>query len=158
MTMPIQLTICRFRELWKLLKDSKYDAIISITDPYKEQPAQTIVTRNRREFLLKYCPNVLCLDFEDNDFVSAAVVNEIIAFAKTLPPNARLLAHCMVGRCRSTAAALIVLRECGLDYGAAYTEVMRVRPIARPNIKMLCLYGEIVARRMGTFEEDLVSE
>lgn len=139
---PLQLTICRVGELAQLLKTNTFDAIISIKDPSNNPLHRVKKNRKRLAQLSKYCATVLCLDFEDNEFVTPDVVTAIVEFAKTLPLGARVLVHCMAGRCRSTAAGIIALRVKGMDYTSAFAEVLRVRPIAAPNATMLRLYSE----------------
>lgn len=142
MSAPLQLTICRVGELGQLLKTNTFDAIISIKDPTNNPLHRAKKNRKRQAQLSKHCAAVLCLDFEDDEFVTPNVVAAIVEFAKTLPLGARTLVHCMAGRCRSTAAAVIALRVKGMDYGSALAEVLRVRPIAEPNLTMLRLYAE----------------
>lgn len=143
---PLQLTICRVGELAQQLKTNQFDAIISIKDPSNNPLYREKKKRKRAAQLAKHCAAVLCLDFEDDEFVPAEVVAAIVEFAKTLPDGARLLVHCMAGRCRSTAAAIIALRVKGMDYGSAQAEVLRVRPIAAPNLAMLRLYAQTLAQ------------
>jgi len=141
---PLDLTICGIGELNELFETRKFDAIISILDPSGNSGWFVKHNEKRAERLRRHCDTTLCMDFCDDDFVPYAAVVEIITFVRQLPPGARLLVHCAAGISRSTAAALIALREHGVDYEGALAEVLRVRDIAQPNAMMLLLYKRFV--------------
>lgn len=62
-------------------------------------------------------------------------VEEILAWARELPPDARLLVHCYAGISRSTAAALaIMVQDMGRDsIGDAIDRLLDIRRSACPN-------------------------
>lgn len=144
MTVPFELTICRAAEVMQLTNSNRYDAIISIKDPCRCPILQERRIGKRRDRLSTRCKLLLCIDFSDNEFVPRTVVYDIAQFAKQLQPGMKVLVHCMLGISRSTAAAMIVLREHGMDYAGARAEVFRVRPLASPNFTMLRLYREMI--------------
>jgi len=62
-------------------------------------------------------------------------VERLLAWAKNLPQDSKLLIHCQAGVSRSTAAALAIkVQELGVDrIDEAVTWLLRIRPQACPN-------------------------
>lgn len=60
-------------------------------------------------------------------------VESILDFTKDLKDSDRLLVHCHQGLSRSTAAAIGVMLQHGMDYQQAYEHVESVRDILLPN-------------------------
>jgi predicted protein tyrosine phosphatase len=75
----------------------------------------------------------------------------LLAFARDLAQlqEAHLLVHCHAGVSRSTAAAILVLAQICPEHSAdeAVREVVRLRPRAWPNLRMLELGDDILGRR-----------
>ena len=61
-------------------------------------------------------------------------LQRIFSFTERLSAADRLLVHCLVGQSRSTAIAIGVLMQHGLDYEMAYATVAQLRPILQPNL------------------------
>jgi predicted protein tyrosine phosphatase len=78
-------------------------------------------------------------------------VELLLAFTRDLGQSqpAHLLIHCHAGVSRSTAAANLVLAQMRPDWPAeeALREVVRLRPRAWPNLRILELGDEILGRR-----------
>lgn len=77
-------------------------------------------------------------DVIDQDYPMAPTreqVREILAWAKGLPDDARLLVHCYAGISRSTAAALaIMVQDMGVNsIDDAIGRLLSIRPSACPN-------------------------
>lgn len=134
--------------LWITIGDSSpeqyYDAVISI----RARPSQCQCCRRSckqqkalwRNEMSHRAARVLCLYFEKNNFSTASFVEKLIAFTKTLPLYARVLFDCRKSRSRCTAAAIILLREAGLDQVSAFKEVQRAQPTLTPNFSIVRLY------------------
>lgn len=151
---PLRLTICAKREACELMRSSEYDALISINDP-SERPNFTWHHKKREHHRRKFQAALdtglpedelprpsLFLWFwdtlvEERDAPDIGHIRVIRAFAASLPFGSRLLIHCRMGISRSTAAAIIALKQCGMSGIAATIEVLRLRPIAIPNTLML---------------------
>jgi len=58
---------------------------------------------------------------------------EVLEFTKNLTDDDRLLIHCFAGMSRSTAFAIAVLIQHGMDYVEAFKHVAMIRPILLPN-------------------------
>lgn len=77
-------------------------------------------------------------------------IEVLLAFARDLvaSPQAHLLIHCHAGVSRSTAAATLILAQRRPDRPAdeALREVVRLRPQAWPNLRIIELGDEILGR------------
>ncbi len=74
---------------------------------------------------------------------------ELIAFAKSLPAHVEnVLVHCKRGRCRSTAAALIIQVARGMDEAAALKQLLEETPKAAPNGWMLRIADAILGTEL----------
>lgn len=145
-TIPLVLTICGLHEIPLALITTQFDAIVSITDP-DDGLMENRHVRRRRNTIRRHGAKVLFLAFHDVVEENKAHVMPrphhvaaIVAFARQLQPGTKVLVHCMAGISRSTAAAVIMLRELGVPYHEALTHIMAVRPQAQPNGLMLNLY------------------
>ena len=82
-------------------------------------------------------------------------VARLLAFGRDLaaePPGAaRLLVHCHMGVSRSTASAALVLAQALPDRpgGEVFREIMRVRPQAWPNLRLLEIGDAMLTRGGG---------
>ena len=81
-------------------------------------------------------------------------IETLLRFGRTLlgqpPSNAHLLVHCHAGVSRSTAAMALILAQSRPDSPAAdaLAEVVRIRPQAWPNLRMIEL-GDMLLGRGG---------
>lgn len=80
-------------------------------------------------------------------------LERVLAFGQRLTAEAgaqdHLLVHCHMGISRSTAAMALILAQARPDRPAveALAEVVRIRPQAWPNLRMLEIGGDILGRR-----------
>lgn len=80
-------------------------------------------------------------------------LERVLAFGQRLTAEAgadhHLLVHCHMGISRSTAAMALILTQARPDRPAveALAEVVRIRPQAWPNLRMLEIGGDILGRR-----------
>lgn len=79
-------------------------------------------------------------------------VERLLAFGRDLlaepAPSAHLLVHCWAGVSRSTAAMTLLLAQARPDRSAeeALAEVVRIRPIAWPNLRMIEIGDAMLGR------------
>jgi predicted protein tyrosine phosphatase len=72
---------------------------------------------------------------------------ELLNFTKDLTDDDRLLIHCFAGMSRSTAFAVAVLIQHGMDYDKAFDHVALLRPILLPNRLIIKLVDQYFALR-----------
>ena len=157
----VNLTICAFADVADLLKNNKYNAVISIKNP-KENDNWTNMELIKRFRRFKDHQNqtienehILCMSFLDTndpfrrDSPCNHHIGKIITLAnnlknhmKTNPEPLSVLIHCIAGISRSTASALILLEELGYPIIKAITKVYATRSIANPNNLMLKMYRD----------------
>jgi len=68
-----------------------------------------------------------------------AHLDQVLAFTADLTAMDRLLVHCFAGISRSTAAAIAVLIQHGIDYAEAFKMVAAERPMLLPNRALIRL-------------------
>lgn len=66
----------------------------------------------------------------------------ILEFTKTIPDYGRVLLHCHAGISRSTAVAIAVLIQHGMDYREALAHVQKIRDVLLPNYRIVRLIDE----------------
>lgn len=105
----------------------------------------------RERHLTVYCDDVVNPDMPQAP--TREHVEQILAFGRRLPEDARLLVHCEAGVSRSTAAAFLILTQhIGGAGGAgekhnveqAAARLLAARPQARPNPLILKYGAEIL--------------
>jgi predicted protein tyrosine phosphatase len=76
-------------------------------------------------------------------------VADILSFGRQLSAHTHLLVHCHAGVSRSTAAMTLILAQAVPDVPAdrIFGEVLRIRPQAWPNLRMLEFGDAMLARR-----------
>lgn len=115
-----------------------HDAVISIEDVETSRRLRVDPSSGVEQLVLQFDD----LDFDDGitAVATAAHVAQALDFARR-HRGRKLLVHCQAGQCRSPAIALAILRD-GMGAGSeveAVTELLRVRPIAAPNLLALKL-------------------
>lgn len=146
--MPFDLTICGIEEL-ACRCEAGVTHVLSILDPgWPEPQPLSIFSVNRRlklrfHDIIETQPGWTAPERWD--------VELLLAFARdvTVSRETHLLIHCHAGVSRSTAAAALVMAQTRPDRTAdeVLQEVVRLRPRAWPNLRMLELGGEILGRR-----------
>ncbi len=149
---PFDVTICGIDELGAL-GDRGVTHILSLLDPGWPTPdAFAEFTGHRR------------LDLRFHDIIEAAPgwrapeaedVERLLAFGRDLAGDcAHLVVHCQMGISRSSAATWLVLAQARPDRSAAdiLAEIVRIRPYAWPNLRMVEL-GDAMLNRGGALIE-----
>ncbi|HJY47254.1 MAG TPA: protein-tyrosine-phosphatase [Stellaceae bacterium] len=146
--MPFQLTICGIEELEGHCAEG-VTHVLSILDPGWPEPDSLsrfdINRRLRLRFhdVIESHPGWIAPERWD--------VELLLAFSRdlTMANKVHLLVHCHAGVSRSTAAATLVMAQTCPDRPAAEVlqEVVRLRPRAWPNLRILELGDEILGRR-----------
>lgn len=118
---------------------------------YKQWPTR-IVSLTGTETLY-YGPHHLHVRVDDVGFVghnvrspSKAHLSEVFAFTADLRSRDRLVVHCHVGQSRSTAVAIGIMMQHGMDYKQAFDHVESVRSVLMPNplfIKLIDEYFQV---------------
>ncbi len=158
----VHLTILSLYGTHKLIcmnDSSKYDYVISISDPLTHccsttqkrliEIEETAKTKWKTRHFLRHC----YLD-ERDDISSEGPkfihMMEIISLAIELkeachktPPS--VLIHCYAGISRSTASAMILLRELGYTLPEIKKYIIEQSPWANPNTKLLQYYDAFVS-------------
>jgi predicted protein tyrosine phosphatase len=145
---PFQITICGLDELAGHCAVG-VSHVLSILDPGWPEPAPLNDFEINRRLRLRF-----------HDVIEAQPgwiaperwdIELLLAFGRDLAASAdtHLLIHCHAGVSRSTAAAILVLAQTRPDRPAdeALREVVRLRPRAWPNLRILELGDEILGRR-----------
>jgi predicted protein tyrosine phosphatase len=145
---PFQVTICGLDELAGHCAQG-VSHVLSILDPGWPEPAPLNIFEVNRRLKLRFHdvietqPGWIAPERWD--------VELLLAFGRDLvvSKNTHLLIHCHAGVSRSTAAAILVLAQTRPDRPAdeALREVVRLRPRAWPNLRILELGDEILGRR-----------
>jgi predicted protein tyrosine phosphatase len=145
---PFQVTICGIEELEGHCARG-VTHVLSILDPGWPEPDSLsrfdINRRLRLRFhdVIESQPGWIAPERWD--------VELLLAFSRdlTMANEAHLLVHCHAGVSRSTAAATLVMAQTCPDRPAAEVlqEVVRLRPRAWPNLRILEFGDEILGRR-----------
>jgi len=144
----IDLIITSRQLAGKILNNPNHhiDFLISIGDPDRDPPSGFFYIRKENKLHLQFW-DIRYYTKEPN-IPSVEHVQKIIDFTRDTirpacidyPTTPVVLIHCEAGISRSAAIAEIVLEELGLTEQEAISEVLRVRPQARPNQYLLSLY------------------
>jgi predicted protein tyrosine phosphatase len=150
MLSPFTVTICGLSELGEHRK-AGVTHVLSILDPGWPDPPDF-------EFWDKH--DRLKLNFDDviDDGSESGLtpplidhVSAVLAFGKSLPKKTpvHLLVHCHAGISRSTAAAILVLaqREPKRSEHEIVAEIVRQRPKAWPNLRMIEMGDDMLLRQ-----------
>lgn len=140
----VNLEICSRDEALKRMNTSKYDAVFSIDNPPSARRGKAEVDRRNQE-VRALVPNAEFFFFYDkpgrtSETNRRAVLNaarRIAAKSQELHDNARVLLHCVQGRCRSPAAAIVLLRAIGHTTEEARAIVKHLVPKSTPYEEML---------------------
>ena len=145
---PFQVTICGIGELG-LHCEAGVTHVLSLLDPGTPEPEAFGVFDTHRRLELRFHDVIDadpgCVPPERPD------VEQLLSFGRDLA-NAKgthLLVHCHAGVSRSTAAATLILAQARPDRPAeeALQTMVRRRPRAWPNLRMLELGDALLGRR-----------
>ena len=141
--LPAVHSLAEARQVW-----ADFTAIISIEDVGVEEDRSFRLPSDVSR------PPHLRLAFDDIDepvegYVGATAeqVTEALEFARK-HHDKRLLVHCHSGQCRSAALALgIIAERFGMGHeDEAVAKLLEIRPIAAPNLIVLALLDQVLAR------------
>ena len=134
MTAMPSLVVCPLREATARIQSGSVTHAVSLVDPDTE-----IVHR---------APCHLVLAMEDSlcgaGSPDAGHVAAMVAFIRTMPPDARLLVHCHAGIGRSPAAAIGMLAAIGHSPEDAVAKVAAIRPFMMPNKAIIGHFDDIL--------------
>lgn len=143
---PYRLTICGLDEL-EAHGDAEVSHVLSLLDPDTPEPAVG------RLFGDVWAHRVLRFHDIDRSMPGGRApapddVSDVLSFGRELrdaPARSHVLVHCHAGVSRSTAAAVILMAQQNPGRETeALAAVTALRPIARPNPRMLALADEIL--------------
>lgn len=148
---PFRITVCGIKELEGFV-GTGVSHVLSILDPGEAEPeAYYKFDRHRR------------LDLRFHDIIEEQPemlapqpdhVRELLAFGRELDADPRpthLIVHCHMGVSRSSASMMLLLAQ-ALPHRSAQevaSEVVRIRPIAWPNLRLITM-GDALLKRNGT--------
>ena len=145
---PFQVTICGIGELG-LHCEAGVTHVLSLLDPGSPEPEAFGIFDPHRRLELRFHDVIDadpgCVPPERPD------VEQLLSFGRDLAnaKGAHLLVHCHAGVSRSTAAATLILAQARPDRPAeeALQTVVRRRPRAWPNLRILELGDALLGRR-----------
>jgi predicted protein tyrosine phosphatase len=162
---PFRITICGIEELAGHC-EAGASHVLSILDPAWPVPDAFGAYGGHERLELRF--HDVIEDFPGTLPPQEGDVARLLAFGRDLvaepPEGAHLLVHCHAGISRSTAAMTLILAQARPDLPARdiLREVLRVRPKAWPNLRiiemgdaMLARNGEVVAAAAEIYQRQL---
>jgi predicted protein tyrosine phosphatase len=163
---PFRITVCGIEEL-SGHHDANVSHVLSILDPEWPVPEVFGAFGEHARLELRFHD---IIDERNADVIAPRKedVAELLTFGRGLmddpQSDAHLLIHCHAGVSRSTASMALILAQTLPDMPASriFEEVLRIRPQAWPNLRMLELgdaqlkrRGELVAAAAGVYRTQL---
>ncbi len=137
---PFEITVCGIQELHGYCERG-VSHVLSILDPDYPEPEAFGAYGEHQRLELRFHD---IIDTQEGMTAPAAAdVERLLAFGHDLlrqrPDAGHLLVHCHAGVSRSTAAMSLLLAQARPDRppAEAMAEVVRIRPIAWPNLRMI---------------------
>lgn len=146
---PFRITVCGIEELGSYCAVG-VSHVLSILDPGFPEPSAFGAFGEHERLELRFHDTI-----DERDGLIApqrADVERLLRFGEELlrepPPDAHLLVHCHAGISRSTAAMAALLAQARPDRPAAeaVAEVLRIRPYAWPNLRIVELGDALLGR------------
>jgi predicted protein tyrosine phosphatase len=146
---PFAITVCGISELENYV-GTGVSHVLSILDPPEAEPAA----------FYRFDPHQR-LDLRFNDIIEESPgylapqeshVRDLLAFGRRLdrdPKPSHLLVHCHMGISRSSASMMLLLAQALPDRPAEAIaqEILRIRPQAWPNLRIITLGDEVLERK-----------
>jgi predicted protein tyrosine phosphatase len=132
--MPFEISVCGIVEL-DGFRGRRVSHVLSILDP--DHPVPDAFGHWDEHARLELRFHDIVDELPGMIPPSTADVARILDFGRELGEVAHLLVHCHAGVSRSTAALTLLLAQARPDPEAALDEVVRIRPRAWPNLRML---------------------
>ncbi|HEX3538355.1 MAG TPA: protein-tyrosine-phosphatase [Stellaceae bacterium] len=144
---PFGITICGIPEI-EAHSAAGITHILSIHDPDLADPPEFAGFPRHRRLSLRF--HDIIEPQPQQVAPSAEDVERLLEFGAELggAPNDHLLIHCHAGVSRSTAAAALILAQAAPERPAreVFAAIVRMRPRAWPNLRMLEFGDEILGR------------
>lgn len=154
-SLPFRTTVCGIEELGGHC-DARVSHVLSILDPDFPVPQALGAFGEYRRLELRF--DDVIDEQAGKQLPQAEHVRRILDFGWTLvaegPQEAHLLVHCHAGVSRSTAAMALILAvaQSGSPAAEVFGQVLRIRPHAWPNLRILEL-GDALLSRQGEIVE-----
>lgn len=152
---PFRTTVCGIQELPNHAL-AGVTHLVSILDPDREPLTAFDDYGPHHRIDLRF--DDIVIDLPERMAPMDRHLERVLAFGQRLVaeagPDHHLLVHCHMGISRSTAAMTLILTQARPDRPAveALAEVVRIRPQAWPNMRMLEIGGDILGRRRELLE------
>jgi predicted protein tyrosine phosphatase len=147
--LPFRITVCGFAEL-NGCRDLGASDVLSILDPNTPMPSEITGLSVGRRLELRF--HDVIEELPDMRLPIAADVAAILALGRELgadaAANRHLLLHCHAGFSRSPAALALLVAQAwpAQSANAISDEVLRVRPNAWPNLRIIELGDRLLGR------------
>jgi predicted protein tyrosine phosphatase len=157
---PFRITVCGISELESFV-GTGVSHVLSILDPGESEPPAFYKFERHHRLDLRFHDIIE----EQKEYLAPqeAHVRELLEFGQRLdadPKPSHLIVHCHMGVSRSTASMILLLAQ-ALPHKSAESiaeEVVRIRPIAWPNLRIITMgdkllgrSGELVAAARGIY-------
>jgi predicted protein tyrosine phosphatase len=142
---PFRISVCGIEELAGHCA-ARVSHVVSILDPdWPVPPAFGAFGEHER------------LELRFHDVIEAEAgmilpetehVEALLAFGRDLTPAAHLLVHCHAGVSRSTASLALIIAQTlpAMPADRVFAEVLRIRPVAWPNLRIVELGDALLGR------------
>lgn len=142
---PFRLSVCGIGEL------PEYGAggvthVVSILDPGAPEPEAFATFPPHKRLELRF--NDVIEAYPDYVLPHSRDVESLLEFGRELGAGSHVLIHCHAGQSRSTASAALLIAQARPDLAPAriYGEIVRARPRAWPNLKIIELGDALLGR------------
>lgn len=146
--LPMRLSICGVPELREFERAGVSD-VLSILDPGQDEPEAFLRFGPHRRTTVRFHDVVLATDGQT--LPARDDVARILDFGIELNAArdaSHLLVHCIAGVSRSTAATAILMAQANPGRERdAFLELLKLRPRAWPNSRMVALADDLLQRR-----------
>ena len=153
--LPFAITVCGFAELADQCS-AGVSHVLSILDPGSPLPEELASFNAHRRLELRFYDVIA--DLPAMEASGPSHIERLLALGRELAAaqssDAHLLIHCHAGFSRSPAALTLLLAQAQPSLAAEFlaTEVLRIRPNAWPNLRIIEL-GDSMLRRRGELVE-----